>query len=295
MEQHIAQGQHTRSNLHDALMGFFNRRRLSPAQRRLANYVADHPHEAPFLSSSELASRAGVSQPSVTRLATALGFGKYGELQEELRRIVLGAAGDAGGEDGNKFQNAVGAEISNLQSLSGFLHDAGFISGVGEKLASSEPLVVLGLRASWPMASYFGYFAEKIHPDVRMVGAGGSVAADQLSYSRRAGGEWALCFLLPRYPRETLEAMSYARDLGFNLATITDDQNAEHIAGLSDVVLPAKVGTQMVFDSQAAAMVLSGVLLEAISDAAPARTQERLEEFERRAAELEWFAPGREE
>ncbi len=290
MEQHITQTQHTRTDLHDALMAFFNRRRLSPAQRRLANYVADHPHEAPFLSSSELASRAGVSQPSVTRLASALGFGKYGELQKELREMVLNLASDRDGEAGNKFQSAVATEISNLQSLSGFLHDASLVFEVGSKLALSEPLVVLGLRASTPMASYFGYFSEKIHPDVRVVSAGGSVATDQLSYARRAGGEWMLCFLLPRYPRETLEAMSYARRIGFRIATLTDDQNAERIAGLSDVVLPAKVGTQMVFDSQASAMVLAGVLLEAIADASPERTQARLEDFEHRTSDMEVFA-----
>lgn len=289
-EKHVSLEQHTQGNLNDALIGFFNRRRLSPAQRRLANYVVDHPHEAPFLSSSELASRAGVSQPSVARLAPALGFGKYGELQKELRRIVLSIATTTTDDTGNKFQKAVTDEISNLQSLSGSLRDESLLSELGSKLASSSSLVVLGLRASAPMASYFGFFAEKIHPDVRVVSTGGSIAADQLSYARRAGGEWMLCFVLPRYPKETLEAMACAKKLGFRLATITDDQNAQHIARVSNVVLPARVGTQLVFDSQAAAMVLAGVLLEAIADASSGRTQARLENFEHRAAEMEIFA-----
>lgn len=291
MEERSAQGRHAQTNLQDALLGFFNRRRLTPAQRRLANYIVDHPHEAPFLSSSELASRVGVSQPSVIRLASALGFGKYGEFQGELRQMVLSPARDAVGETGNKFQNAVAAEISNLQSLSGFLQDVTFLPDLGSKLASSSPLVVLGLRASAPMASYFGFFSGKIHPDVRVVSTGGSVAADQLSYARQAGGKWMLCFVLPRYPKETLEAMSCAKKLGFHLATVTDDQNAESVSRVSDIVLPAKVGTKMVFDSQASAMVLAGVLLEAIADASPGRTQARLEDFEHRAVEMKIFEP----
>jgi len=59
---------------------------------------------------------------------------------------------------------------------------------------------------------------------------------------------------------------------------------------LSDVILPTRVGTHLVFDSQAAAMVLAGVLLEAVADASPERTQARLEDFEQRAAEMEIFA-----
>src|SRR4028118_1761675 len=58
--------------------GLFEGGRLSPTQRRVARYVADHPREAPFLSSVELASRAGGSQPTVTRLAVARGGGGGG-------------------------------------------------------------------------------------------------------------------------------------------------------------------------------------------------------------------------
>lgn len=268
------------------LATLFNKRRLSPTQRRLARYITDHPHEAPFLSSVELASRVGVSQPSVTRLAVALGYDGYAGFQKGLRRLVLTEAG--GVETSNKFQSAVAAEVGNLQALRDFLGDASVVSGVGRCLAASEPLVVLGLRASAALATYFGYFAEKIHPDVRTVTDGGSVAADRLSHARQAGGEWLLCFLLPRHPRETVEAMSYARGLGFRVATVTDRAPGS-VARLSDVLLPAEVGTELVFDSQAAAMVLAGALLEALSDASPQRTQGRLEEFEQRAAKLGWF------
>lgn len=290
MEEHLVEERPERvgDRRHRALSAFFERRRLSPTQRRLARYIIDHPREAPFLSGVELASRVGVSQPSVTRLATALGYKGYPDLQRDLRRCVLSVAEDVDSNGGNKFQNAVEAEISNLRALEAFLADPGVVASVGRHLAESKPLCVLGLRVSAPMASYFGYFAEKIHPDVRLITTGGSVAADRLSHARQAGGEWVLCFLLPRYPRETIEALSYARELGFRVATVTD-RAAERVAEVSDVVLPAEVGTRLVFDSQAAAMALAGVLLEAMSDAASARTQSRLEDFERRAAQLGLF------
>jgi DNA-binding MurR/RpiR family transcriptional regulator len=272
---------------HGALPAFFNRRRLTPAQRRIARYIIDHPYEAPFLSSLELASRVNVSQPSVIRLSSALGYQGYADFQREIRSIVLSQVEAEDGEE-NKFQSAVTDEISNLHTLRTFLKEEDVISDVGRKLAASEPLVVLGLRVSAPMASYFGYFVMKIHSDVRLLTDGGSTVFDQLSRARQAGGEWVLCFLLPRHPRETLEAMSYAKELGFCIATVTDHA-PESAVRASDVVLPAGVGTRFVFDSQAAAMVLAGALVEAISDASPAQAQARLEDFEQRAAELEWF------
>jgi len=274
--------------MQEKLSVLFNQHRLSPTQRRLARYIIDNPHEAPFLSSVELAGRVGVSQPSVIRLCSVLGYKRYGDLQEDLRKLVLSGAESGERDGGNKFQSAVAAEIGNLKALEESLTDSSYVSNLGRQLASSAPLCVMGLRVSAPLAGYFGYFAKKIHPDVRLITKGGTTVADTLAHARQAGGEWGLCFLLPRHPRETLEAMSYAKSLGLRIATVTDHA-PEPVAELSDIVLTADVGTHLVFDSQAAAMVLAGVLLEAMSDASSARTQTRLEDFEQRAAELKWF------
>ena len=79
-----------------ALLTLLGGRRLSPAQRRIAQYLLDHMPDSAFLSSVALAQRAGVSQPSVTRFASALGFSGYPALREALRLIALGPVPLAG-------------------------------------------------------------------------------------------------------------------------------------------------------------------------------------------------------
>ena len=56
------------------LLRLFDGHRLTPTQRRIAHCLVRNAAEAPFLSSVEVAELAGVSQPSVTRFAVALGF-----------------------------------------------------------------------------------------------------------------------------------------------------------------------------------------------------------------------------
>src|ERR1700742_4661680 len=73
----------------DELLALLDGRRLSPAQRRIAHYLLENLPEVAFLSSMELAERVGVSQPSVTRFAAALGFSGYPELRAALRPIAL--------------------------------------------------------------------------------------------------------------------------------------------------------------------------------------------------------------
>lgn len=275
------------------LDGLFRARRLTPGQRRIASYILANPTEALFLSGSELAATTGVSQPSVTRFAQAVGFSGYSELVRALRRrLVEGPPAALGAGTPNKFQRALREQVATLEALDACLAQPEAIEKLGRDLAGSRPLAVLGLRASSALASYFAYFAGKVHPDVREIGSrgtGGTGPMDALLQAAQAGAAWVVCFLLPRYPRETLAAMAHARDLGMRVATVTDRASTE-VARASDAVLVADVGTELVFDSQLAPMSVAAALVEAMCDADPARTQDRLEAFERVARDRMIFA-----
>ncbi|GIH27241.1 transcriptional regulator [Acrocarpospora phusangensis] len=256
-------------------------RRLSPVQRRIAHYLGEHLSEAIFLSSVELAERAGVSQPSVTRFAAALGFAGYPELRQALRPLVLGVGGDGKPDiPGERalLRNALDAEIRNLAALRDRGEFLALIAELGVALAASEPLLVVGVRVSSGLATTFAYYARRIHPDVRLLTHGGSELADGLHSARRAGAAWVLAVVLPRYPAEAVEALESAKELGLRVAVITDRSVVPFPA---DVVLDAPVGERLVFDSHAAPLALAMLLVEAMADAAPLRTQARLEEYER--------------
>ena len=269
------------SSLESRLLAFFGRHRLSPAQRRIAGYLTANPQQGAFLSSVDLSDKVGVSQPSVTRLATAMGFKGYSELQDKLRSLVLrDADGSRPAKGRNKFQAAVRTEIHNLEALEILLSDPERIVSLSRELARSTPLVVLGSRASRFLASYFAYFAVKIHTDVRLIEGGGSLSFDSLSQARQAGGRWILAFLVPRYPREILPVLRYARSIGFQTGIVAERVPA-NLKALADEVFSCSIGGRLVFDSYAAYLLLASAVLEAMSDAAPAQAQGHLEEYER--------------
>ncbi|WP_329200636.1 MULTISPECIES: MurR/RpiR family transcriptional regulator [unclassified Streptomyces] len=275
----------------DRVRALFDGHPLSPGQRRIAQYLIDHLTEAAFLSITELAERVGVSQPSVTRFAASLGFSGYPALREVLQPIALNAV--AGHQESreqirhNELQAAVDAEIENLENVRRLLADTDRILDIGRDLAQSVPLTVLGLRISVSLAEYFAYAARRIHPDVRLVTSGGSVAYDALLQARAAGGTWVLAFAMPRHAKETLAAVRTARSAGLRVVLITDPTLGPLVEE-ADVVLTAGTGSRLVFDSYAAPGVLSAALLQAMADADPERTQVRLEGYEQ-AADLHGF------
>ncbi|MFI6688811.1 MurR/RpiR family transcriptional regulator [Streptomyces sp. NPDC050485] len=260
----------------------FEGRRLTPTQRRIAHCMVRRAADVPFLSSVELAELAGVSQPSVTRFAVALGFDGYPALRRHLREVAPASTGEPAQTAYNEYQQAVRAEIENLQHLAGLLADPRPVEEAGRLLAASRPLPVLGLRAASSQARGFAYFAAKVHPDVRLLDEGGTMLADRIDAALRAGASALLCFALPRHPKEVVEALGYAQSVGLTVVTVADSAFAP-VAKYSDLLIPAAVGTGLAFDTACAPMLLGRVLLEAMCDDLP-DAQARLEEFDAKAA-----------
>jgi DNA-binding MurR/RpiR family transcriptional regulator len=274
-------------NTEERMRDLFQGTRLTPTQRRIARSLVLHASSAAYLSAAEVADLAGVSQPSVTRFAMALGYAGYPALRRELRAAVdIRLLGDA--VSSNAMQQALRAEAAHLERLAGQLHDLDAVAKAAELLADSRPLPVLGLRAAAPLAAYFGFFAAKVLPDVRVLDTGGTQLLDRLDQAHADGAGAMLAMVLPRYPRETLETVREAKGKGLAVVALTDSAMSP-VAEHADVVLPAAVGTQLVFDLHTGPMAMAMVLLQAICDTRPEPVQRRLEEFEATASRRHIF------
>jgi DNA-binding MurR/RpiR family transcriptional regulator len=266
--------------------------RLTPAQRRIATYLVEHGAETAFLSSVDLAAQAGVSQPSVTRFATALGFSGYVDLQRTIRDIVRADDGRSATErPQNKLQNALQHSIGNLLALSDVLSDLNGIRQAAEILSSS-PVMVYGCRSSAGLATHFAYFAHKIHPDLRLSTGPSSVVLEELAGSRLVGGRSLLAVVLPRYPREALNVLRSTAATKTKTVLVTDSVTSP-LTEYADVVLAAAVNPDLVFDTPVATLQLLGSLLEAIADVDPVRSRHRLDELDTLAAQESFYIADR--
>jgi DNA-binding MurR/RpiR family transcriptional regulator len=270
--------------VNEKVLDLFAGVRLTPTQRRIAHCLVELADKAAYLSAAEVAGLAGVSQPSVTRFAMALGYAGYPALRRALREVGAPPAAGAG----NAMQLAVRAEVEHLNRLADRLAGLDDVRRAAALLVASRPLPVLGLRAAAPLAGYFGYFAAKVHPDVRVLDTGGTGLLDRLDQARAAGAGAMLAVVLPRYPREALAALREAKTAGLAIVAITDSA-VSPAAEPADVVLPAAVGARLVFDLHTGPMAMAMVLLQAMCDADPEPVQRRLEEFEAAAGRRQIF------
>ena len=63
-------------------------KRLSKGHRRIAQYIVDHYDKAVFMTASRLGESVGVSESTVVRFATALGYEGYPQLQRALQELA---------------------------------------------------------------------------------------------------------------------------------------------------------------------------------------------------------------
>src|ERR1043165_3852465 len=63
--------------------------RLSPGQQRVARLLLETPYDVSFLPVADVGRRANVSDSTVVRLASELGYSGYPELRQELQGGLL--------------------------------------------------------------------------------------------------------------------------------------------------------------------------------------------------------------
>ena len=263
---------------HNWLVELAHKHHVSPTQRRVIQYMLGSLPEVAFASTIDVASAAGVSQPTVTRLATALGYSSYPEFRNAIRLVLRSGSGSANGSTIHDYAaTKLGFEQQNIAALERTIAAEPMRRAV-DLLAKTKPLGIIGLRVSSALAEYLGYFANRVLPDVHVLNDAASMHDDVLQL-RLDGATAVLAFVMPRYPTATLEALAYARRLGMATVAIVDCPVVPFIDDV-DALLVAPVGTDLVFDSHAAAVVLAISLLDALASQHPERTQERLEAHE---------------
>lgn len=221
-----------------------------PQLRRAARFVRENPQQVALHSLRTLASDAGVSPASMTRLVQALDFTSWEAFQARYRawltgddgqgvfsgpagRLVRGAR-EAGSRD--VLLDAIAAdEAANIgQALApgsrAALED-------GARLLAEAPVIwVLGLRSCYAVAFAFHYSLSLFAPRASLVGAAGGLLLDDLH--RIEPGHALVAISVAPYSRETVEAIRFARRAGAGVVGISDAPLSP-IARAADVALVA--------------------------------------------------------
>lgn len=199
---------------------------LSKGHRRIAEYIAQHYDKAVFMTAVTLGKNCEVSESTVVRFASAMGYEGYPQLQAALRELVRQRL-----TAGQRFQ--ITSEINENDLLRTVLkNDAQNIRRTMEELPQevfdevvlrilgARRIFIMGLRSAAPMAQFLYHYLRMMFDEVHLAQ---DTTVSVFEEIVRIGQEDLLIGVsFPRYSARTVECMRFARASGAQVVAITD-------------------------------------------------------------------------
>ena len=258
---------------------------FSKGQRQIAKYILESYDKAAFMTAGKLGRTVGVSESTVVRFATELGYDGYPEMRKALQDMIRNrltavqrievAKEQIGRED--ILHSVLAADIEKLQMTIGEIDHESFDRAV-EAILSAKTVYIVGMRSSTSLASFMGFYLNQILDNVHLV-HDTSVSEVYEQVFRIHEGDVFIGISFPRYSAKTRMAMEFAKSTGATCIGITDGPNSPFV-GLADIVLCAKCDMVSFLDSLVAPMSLINALIVAIGYQCPEKLEETYHKLE---------------
>lgn len=236
-----------------------NFHKFSKAQKLIAQYIYNDYEKAAFMTASALGEALNISESTVVRFASFLGYSGYREMQRDLHELVknklttvqrINLEGQDLSEQG--IVKVMERDIENIRRTIDELDYNCFQEAI-DIILKSRNIYVIGLRSSSFISGYLHFYLSFLFDNVRLVTSGPNDIFEQLVKIREDDVVIAVSY--PRYSKKTLEALDYSKTKGCSIISITDSEISP-AAQLSNVNLIAISDMASFVDSLVAPMSL---------------------------------------
>lgn len=242
---------------------------------QIAGFALENPDEIAFGTVSSIAEQAAVQPSALVRFAQALGYEGFSDMQEifrsrlrdrilnyDERLLQLRQHARDTSKPNVIFQGFCEASAQSIAALQEKLDPAGLDRAV-DALAQAETIYLIGLRRSFPIASYMAYALGKLGVRAILVDAVGGLAAEQISFA--GPGDAVLAISFTPYASETVALTRAAVARGVPVVSVTDSPFSPlaQVAGLWIEISEANFEG---FRSMAATLTLAMTLTVAIAE-----------------------------
>ena len=243
--------------------------KLSKGQKLLAEYIAENYDKAVFLTASRLGKTVGVSESTVVRFATQLGYEGYPEFQRALEELVRNKLNSI-----QRMEVAYG-RISQSEILETVLQsdaekikmtvaniDKDHFEKAVDMMLHAKRIYIVGIRSCAPLASFLGFYLNLIFENVTLVNTNSS--SEIFEQLIRIGEEDVIIGIsFPRYSVRTLKALEFANNRKAKIITLTDSMHSP-MTSYASCNLIARSDMASIVDSLVAPLSVVNALVVAL-------------------------------
>ncbi len=268
--------------------------KFSKGQKRIAKYIIENYDKAAFMTASKLGATVGVSESTVVRFASDLGYDGYPSMRKALQEMIrnrltsvqrIEVAKDIIGTK-DILSSVLAADIDKIRTTMEEVDNAAFDAAV-DAIMRAKHIYILGARSSVALSMFMGFYLGLIFENVQTVN---SVSVSEVfeQIMRVGKGDVVIGISFPRYSRRTIKAMEFARDMGATVIGITDGELSP-LAKIASINLFARSDMVSFVDSLVAPLSLCNALIVAAGNRKNEELSATFERLERIWSEYEVY------
>lgn len=242
---------------------------FSKGQKLIAQYILAHYDKAAFMTAAKLGMTVGVSESTVVRFASELGFDGYPQLQRALQELIrnrltsvqrMEVTSDQLG-DGNILHKVLNLDIEKIRRTMEKASVEDFEQAV-DAIVSAKNIYILGIRSASALSGFMSFYFNQIFENVRLIN---TTSASEMfeQIMRIKEGDVFIGITFPRYSKRTTNAAKFAKQNGAKVIAITDS-DLSPIAEAADHLLLARSDMASFVDSLVAPLSMINALIVAI-------------------------------
>ncbi len=247
---------------------------LSPRLRQVAAYVLDHPSDVGLETLAVIAERCGVQASTIVRFAKSFGYDGASQMQRLFRDELINSApspsyaerirqfnartGDAESlSPYDLLQEFAASNVMALDNLKASVDPRALEQAV-RLMVEAAAVYVVGLRRSFPVASYLAYALRHAGKPVHLIDGLAGMFAEQSAMMSERDVLFATSFR--PYAGETADIVSRARGAGVPVIAISDSR-VSPVAREADICFDVRDAEVRQFRSLTASLCLAQALV----------------------------------
>ena len=242
---------------------------FSKGQKLIARYMIENYDKAAFMTASKLGLTVGVSESTVVRFASELGYEGYPQLQKALLELIRNKLTSVqrievtNDQLGNKdiLNRVLNLDIEQIKRTLEETSKEDFDRAI-EKILGAKSIYIIGVRSSFAIACFLSFYFNLIFPNVKLINT--TSVSEMFEQILKIDEQDVLIGIsFPRYSKRTVKALTYAKKSGASVIGITDTMSSP-VAQKADHVLLAHSDMTSFVDSLVAPMSIANALIVAV-------------------------------
>lgn len=260
---------------------------LSKGQKILATYITDNYDKAVFLTAAKMGQVVGVSESTVVRFATHLGYKGYPEFQKALEEMVRNKLNSIQRMEvtygrisqSHILETVLQSDQEKIKDTLEHIDEHAFELAV-DTIIKAKHIYIVGIRSCAPLAAFMAFYFNLMFENVTLLQTNNSSELFE-QMVRISKDDVIIGISFPRYSMRTLKAMEFANNRNAKVITLTDSVHSP-MNLYSSCNLIARSDMASIVDSLVAPLSVINALIVALcmeKQGEVAKTLETLEDI----------------